>query len=197
MKENMSLCLEGFFSIHEPDTKKCHYSGTNKIHLENMTQALGWSVVGNDKGFITGIGFGNGATVVDQTGVIRYLTPNTSNTTASLYNQTFFKSVSSDPTINRDISRNYIETRHVSGASYTDVFVSCVLDYGEPANQQGFDISSTNNSVYVFDEIGLFCKGIDEFGLLTHAVFHPVQKALNILIQVDYTIRIHGLTSGV
>jgi hypothetical protein len=32
--------------------------------------------------------------------------------------------------------------------------------------------------------------------LLTHVIFHPVQKSLNRLVQVDYTVRIQSL-SGV
>ena len=32
---------------------------------------------------------------------------------------------------NLDPVRNKIETRHVSGTNYTDVLVTCSLDYGE------------------------------------------------------------------
>jgi hypothetical protein len=67
-----------------------------------------------------------------------------------------------------------------------------LLDYTEPAGQQAFDNSATMTGTYVFDELGLLSESEK---LLTHVVFHPVQKALNRLIQIDYTIRIQTLTN--
>ena len=49
--------------------------------------------------------------------------------------------------------------------------------------------------IFVFDELGL--KSYDPNGtgkLLTHVVFHPVQKSLNRLLQIDYTVRVQSLT---
>jgi hypothetical protein len=99
-----------------------------------------------------------------------------------------------------DPTRNYIETRHVTGVNYTDVFITCLLDYGEPNGQSAFDNSNDNENDFVFDELGL--KSYSSTGnsrLLTHVIFHPVQKSLNRLIQIDYTVRIQSLTglSGV
>jgi hypothetical protein len=58
------------------------------------------------------------------------------------------------------------------------------------------------NSEYVIDELGLRGRSIDGTTgltstglLLTHVVFHPVQKSLNRLIQIDYTVRIQTLTN--
>ena len=47
----------------------------------------------------------------------------------------------------------------------------------------------------LFDELGLKSYNPNGEGkLLTHVVFHPVQKSLNRLLQVDYTIRVQSLT---
>jgi hypothetical protein len=139
--------------------------------------------------------FGNGGTAVDPTGIITYLTPNSSGSSASLYNQTYAKVVDDRSSNNVDPTRNFLETRHVTGTNYTDVIVTCLLDYGEPSGQQAFDTATDTNSLYVFDELGL--KSYSSTGnslLLTHVIFHPVQKSLNRLIQIDYTVRIQSLT---
>ena len=88
--------------------------------------------------------------------------------------------------------------RHIPGTVYSDVLVTCLIDYGEPAGQLAFDNASTMESNFIFDELGL--KGWSAAGpgtgkLLSHVVFHPVQKSINRLIQIDYTIRIQSLTN--
>jgi hypothetical protein len=138
--------------------------------------------------------FGNGGTNLDPSGVITYLTPNSTGTNASLYNKTFSKVVADSPS-NTDKIRNKIETRHVNGTNYTDVFITCLLDYGEPTAQAAFDTTDSNESLYVFDELGLKSySATGEGKLITHVIFHPVQKSLNRLVQVDYTVRIQSLT---
>ena len=70
-----------------------------------------------------------------------------------------------------------------------------MLDYGEPEGQDAFDTATDADSLYVFDELGLKSYSPEGTGrLLTHVIFHPVQKSLNRLIQIDYTVRVQSLT---
>jgi len=151
------------------------------------------------KGFIYEMSFGNGGTSVDPTGIITYLTPNSTGANASLYNQTYSKVVVDDGLLNNNPESNYLEIRHVTGTNYTDILVSCLLDYSEPVAQEAFDNATNLSSDYIFDELGLRSKSSDpnESGkLITHVIFHPVQKSLNRLIQIDYTVRIQSLSGG-
>ena len=87
-----------------------------------------------------------------------------------------------------------LNLRHVSGTNYTDIVVSCLLDYGE-LRQDAVDNATNADSLYVFDELGLVSYSPSGQGrLLTHVIFHPVQKSLNRLIQIDYTVRVQSLS---
>ena len=129
------------------------------------------------------------------------LPPNTTGQNAALYNQTYEKIVDDSSVFNLDPTRNKMTVSHQTGKVYTDMLVQCLLDYGEPAGQAAFDNSTQTDSTYIFDELGLLANyGTDTNGmvitrLLTHVIFHPVQKSLNRQIQVDYTIRIQSLTN--
>jgi hypothetical protein len=133
--------------------------------------------------------------------VITYLPPNVIGQNAALYNQTYAKIVDDTSVFNLDPTRNKMTVSHTSGTVYTDILVECLLDYGEPAGQYAFDNSTQTDSAYVFDELGLLANiGTNSTGdvitrLLTHVIFHPVQKSLNRQIQVDYTVRIQSLTN--
>lgn len=197
INEKQGVLLQGHIKIHDPTSGEVLIDKRNAIHYENMSIALAESLANAGQGWIYEMSFGNGGTSVDPTGIITYLTPNSTGTNASLYNQTFTKIVDDRSVNNLDPVRNKIETRHVSGTNYTDILVTCLLDYGEPNGQDAFDNASNPESLYVFDELGL--KGYSPTGdgrLLTHVIFHPVQKSLNRLIQIDYTVRVQSL-SGV
>lgn len=194
-KDLTGIHLEGHIHIHDPVEKITYVNKRNAIHYENMSISLAESISNSGQGFIFEMAFGNGGTAVDPTGIITYLTPNSTGINASLYNQTYSKVVDDRSVSNVDPTRNFIESRHVTGTNYTDVFITCLLDYGDGPGQQAFDNSNNNEGSYIFDELGL--KSYSSSGnsrLLTHVIFHPVQKSLNRLIQIDYTVRIQSLT---
>jgi hypothetical protein len=194
-KDLSGIHIEGHIHIYDPVERVTYINKRNAIHYENMSISLAESLANAGQGFVYELAFGNGGTTVDPTGIITYLTPNSTGTNASLYNETYSKVVDDRAVVNLDPTRNKIETRHVTGTNYTDVFVTCLLDYGEPSDQEAFDNTTNNAGTYVFDEIGLRSYSATGTGrLLTHVIFHPVQKSLNRLIQIDYTVRIQSLT---
>ncbi len=187
--------FEGHIKIFDPENGQIFIDKRNAIHYENMSVAMVNALSNQGLGTIYEMVFGNGGTTVDPTGLITYLTPNTVGINTSLYNQTYRKVVDQNASENADPIRNKMEIRHISGATYSDILISCILDYGEPDGQEAFDNSQDMNSEFVFDELGL--KSFNPNGdgkLLTHVVFHPVQKSLNRLLQIDYTIRVQSLT---
>lgn len=194
-KDLTGIHIEGHIKIYDPLSDMVFVNKRNAIHYENMSVALAESIADAGQGFINSMAFGNGGTNVDPTGIITYLTPNSTGINARLYNQTYTKVVNDRSSSNLDPTRNRIETRHATGRNYTDVFITCLLDYGEPNGQEAFDNASYADSSYVFDELGLESYSPNGQGkLLTHVIFHPVQKSLNRLIQIDYTVRIQSLT---
>ena len=189
--------IEGFLRIYDPNSGETFVDKYNAIHYENMSIALAQSLANKNIGFIYAMAFGNGGSSVDPTGVITYLPPNTTGQNADLYNQTYIKVVDGNSPANTDPTRNNLTVLHTSGQVYTDVLVTCLLDYGEPPGQQAFDNSTNFNGEYVFDELGLksWEGSADDLMLITHVIFHPVQKSLNRQIQIDYTVRIQTLTN--
>ena len=189
--------IRGFLKIHDPVTGEVFVDKNNAIHYENISICMANTLADRNKGYIYKMAFGNGGSAVDPTGVITYLPPNTTGQNASLYNETYSKVVDDNSAANTDPANNYMTVVHTSGNVYTDIITTCLLDYGEPAGQQAFDNSTNFNGEYVFDELGLQCwnGSASDLLLITHVIFHPVQKSLNRQIQIDYTLRIQTLTN--
>lgn len=195
--EHNGVSVKGHLKIFDPLTNEVFVDKLNAIHYENFSRALANSIANKNKDFIYQMAFGNGGTLVDPTGIITYLTPNSFGSNAGLYNQTYVKIVDDNASANQDPTRNYMQVLHTTGTNYTDVVVTCLLDYDEPSDQSAYDTTPNGESAYVFDEIGL--QSYDAGGnpmLLTHVIFHPVQKSLNRLIQIEYTVRIQSLSGA-
>jgi hypothetical protein len=193
MREFGRVKIDGHLLIKDGETGEILRDKHNAIHYENFSNAIALSMADFSSGVIEEMHFGNGGSVVSATGTISYFPPNTTGLTADLYNDTYFKIVDNRSARYSDNpATTNITTNHVTGNTYTDIIVLCTLNYGEPADQEAFDTATTVNSTYTFDEIGLKTydpnTGIKR--LLTHVIFNPVQKALNRVIEVIYTIRI-------
>ena len=200
--EQSGIYVRGHIKIFDPESGTVYIDKPNAIHYENFSKALASSVANKGQNFIYEMNFGNGGTSVDTTGIITYLPTNTTGQGSSLYNPTYTKVIDNTAVDNADPANNKMTVSHIPGTIYTDILVSCLLDYGEPNGQDYFDVSQNLNNEFVFDELGLRGRSIDGTSgltstglLLTHVVFHPVQKALNRLIQIDYTVRIQTLTN--
>jgi len=195
--QNIETFVKGHIKITDVDTGEVLVDKSNQICPENMSIALAqtladWAVNGQRLGYIYEMAFGNGGSAVDPTGVITYLPPNTVGQNVDLYNETYAKIVDQNVSANPDPANNNMTVLHTNGNLYTDILVSCLIDYGEPAGQMAFDNSTNYNGEFVFDELGLkvWNGAADNLRMITHVIFHPVQKSLSRAIEIQYTLRI-------
>lgn len=211
MKDILNLSIDGHVKIWDPTTGEVLVSKHNAINSETMSMLIASALVGADRNYIYEMHFGNGGAVIDSTGNITYkdvlVNLDTNGRLAGLFSPTYFKVVDTrDEQYNTDPSNNNVADSHLEGSTYTDVIVTCTLNQDEPAagtvfnltsgqvNQYQSDNAQDFSGEFVFNELGLKAK--DPIGtlatgpLLSHIVFHPVQKSANRVIQIVYTLRI-------
>lgn len=184
--------MEGHVKIYDPITGEVFVNKRNAIHFENMSIALAKSLSHRPDGHIHEMHFGNGGSTVSGIGVVSYLPPNTAGQNSDLYNRTFFKVVDDQSPLNTDPENNNMEVRHIQNNLFSDIIIRCTLDFNEPAGQEAFDDATNTDQPFIFDELGLktFAGDPGTGLLLSHVIFNPVQKSLNRLLEVIYTIRI-------
>ena len=189
INENGNVLITGHILIRDSETKEVFVNKKNAIHPENMSIALAKSLGNKSDGPIYTMFFGNGGAAVNGLGIITYLPPNITGTTANLYNPTYFEIVDPNRLAPTD---NNITFSHTQNALFSDLVITTVLGFGEPAGQSSFDDATDTEQQYIFDEIGLKTFNSDPNAglLLTHVIFNPVQKSLNRSIEVIYTLRI-------
>ena len=130
-QDHSGVMMEGHIKIWDPESGEVIVDKRNAIHYENMSQALANSLANKSTGFVHEMAFGNGGTSVDPTGIITYLTPNSTGSNATLYNQTYYKVIDDNSSTNKDTTRNKMEVRHTAGNKYTDI-----VNYNTPLNQR-------------------------------------------------------------
>ena len=190
--DDAAVKMMGHVVIKDVVTNEVVVDTFNMVHMENMNLALAQSlartnVSGVYVGPINEMVFGNGGTSVNGVGVITYLSKNVVGQNATLYNQTYAKVVDQNNPLNVDTTQNFLSVSHVSGNLFSDIVVTCTLEFGEPVGQQVFDTTNTLSDNYVFSELGI----INYDGkLLSHVLFSPVQKAQNRTFQIIYSLRL-------
>lgn len=186
--ENPLIGVEGHITIRDPESGEVFVRRRNAVNFENMSIAIA-NLLANESGTtstyeVNSMKFGNGGTLIDGVGNVTYKSPNTNSASSTLYNETLSKTVDE---VTSGSSDNSVEVQHTNTNLFSDVVVTCTLDYSEPVGQDTTDTSTAMDGTYVFDELGLYTANGD---LLTHVIFHPVQKSANRKIQVVYTLRI-------
>ncbi len=193
VNEHAGIGMNGHILIRDKETGEELVNKRNAIHYGNMANIIANALNNQSESYIHFMAFGNGGTSVDTAGKVVYKSPRVSESfeaSADLYSRTFNKVISaaaSDPTTDK------IEV--VAGSSFTDLKVTCTLGFAEPSDQDLFDSSTDNDGSYVFDELALFSyptdgSSITTSKMLTHVIFHPVQKSQNRIIEIIYTVRI-------
>lgn len=204
MLDNANVEIEGFVKVWDPVTGEIIQQGHNAINKEAMSYVLASLMQGPSGPYLYEMHFGNGGAIVDETGNITYRDVEINledGLSAGLYNPTYFKIVDATDELNDDVTKNKVEIAHTQGLYYTDVIVTCTLSPEQPdAADYGNLVSLTQDEIdqgtltgnFVFNELGLKVKGteLNTGYLISHIIFHPVQKSANRTIQVVYTLRI-------
>jgi hypothetical protein len=196
--------LKGYVEVFDKETGECLVSKSNAIHYGNMARIIALALNNTPNAFINFMAFGNGGTSVDTTGgKVLYRSPRVTEAyeaSSGLYNKTYHKDIAPGDPENPSI-------QVITGPSFTDIVMRVELGFSEPNGteegavpgvaQEVFDTSVTNEGDYIFDEMGIFTNPIngsaDSFNdavMLTHVIFHPVQKSQNRAIEIIYTIRV-------
>lgn len=196
-KSTGNFKAEGFVKIYDKDTRELLRDVHNDIHLENFSEAAALALANYDRGVIEEMWFGGGGSAINATGEIDYFSTNVTGRDADIYGSSsgyMYSKVVNDRSANftSDPDRTNIKVRHTVGTNYSDIVITCTLEYAEPNGQSAFDDAETTEGDYIFDEVGLksYDPTTDTRRLLTHVIFHPVQKSLNRALEIVYTIRL-------
>ena len=146
----MNLNMKGHVLVKDKATDEVLVDTMNSIHYGNMARIVALALNNTADAYINFVAFGNGGTSVDTSGKVLYKTPRVSeayDASSNLYNTTYNKDIfPGDATSKIEI---------ITGASYTDIKMTVTLGYSEPADQEVFDSSITNDGDYIFDELNV------------------------------------------
>jgi hypothetical protein len=211
MIEHLSSFIKGHVTVKDAETGEILLDKDNAVHFGNISTAIAKSLTGDRSSFITYMAFGNGGVIIDSAGNIIYRKPNTSiykNPNDQLYNTTFvYEMTNNDP---GNVADPNVDVPGGNTKNFDDVVCVVVLGPNIPNGQQNIDNatgignqnSTDTTTNFVFNELALYTgpKGQNttpldfvsnpETLLITHVIFHPVQKSANRTLEITYTLRI-------
>jgi hypothetical protein len=205
--QELPVSIETHIKIVDLDSNEILVEGSNAIHKEHMSLLLANSLSHGITGYISEMHFGCGGIVAIATdGSITYRKPNIVGANADLHTPTYFKVVDTNDFNNSSNTTNNVTVSHLVGIDYADVVITATLDYEEPlavdstynlfdSTSDRIDPTTIFNGEFEFNEIGLKTKGTSGLNsgvLLTHFIFHPVQKNIEQRIQIIYTLRVRA-----
>ena len=217
MLDISKLNIRGFVKIEDDETGEVLVEKNNAIHYGNMSSILASALTGDPRSHISYMAFGNNGTTVNGS-QITYKPPRVSvveNLAASLYSSTFVRKLTNEasavPTPDNHVMVP-VDSTQTSSSGFKDIVATATLAIGDgnPTGQDAIDNATDNTSAFVFDEIAMYAAPEDaltgngtsdlleisafvnnsESRMLTHVVFHPVQKSQNRRLKITYTIRV-------
>lgn len=196
----------GFLTIKNAETGEILVDKNNAIHFGNLAASMAEALAGLDTGHIRYMAFGNGGTSISASGDITYRQPDVTNvkdTSSSLYSEIYHQEIGANGLTNDGTDSNNSVIPIQSNAQYADVKMTCTLDFDATGSLQSpIDRANNLDDDTIFDELALYTgqPNIDtsttlanssEALMVSHVIFHPIQKSNNRILQIDYTIRIY------
>jgi hypothetical protein len=202
--DSVTMRAHGFVKIYEDDV--LIREADNAIHYGNLAASMAEALAGLDTGHIRYMAFGNGGTIITVNGEITYRQPDVSNVrdvSSSLYSEIYHQEIGMNNTTNTGIDPNNTVTPIQSNAQYADIRMTATLDF-ESTGQLQDTVDRANNMAdgTIFDELAIYTgkSGIplsttlansNDALMISHVIFHPIQKSNNRILRLDYTIRIY------
>lgn len=194
-KEQPKMSAEGHVIIRDVDTSEVLLDKYNAINFENLAYAVAMLLANKSEGnglgnWIDKMAFGFGGTTINANGLVEYKKPNVNGSNAQLYAPSPSEA---DPAVGytKDIIQSDSKIDEHQSQPYSDLVFTVTLDYAEPSTAKLSDesVNTEEPTDYVFDEIALVTNSGN---LLTHLIFHPIQKSQNRKLEIIYSLRIRA-----
>ena len=197
----VSVKVNGHVLIKDGRTGEVLLDKKNAVHAKNLTAAIakglsnavavpstinGISYGNQRQGVVFMIKLGNGGTTIGSLGEITYQSPNVIGTQADLYNTTYSEVI--DDSYSGTPAGNSVSYLLGEGDDTSSIVISTVtIGADEPSAQNETLTSTTTETNYSFDELGLFTS---DNKLLTHIIFSPIPKTSQRELVITYTLTI-------